>query len=698
MLKKSLISLSLACAVAITPIMAKENVQILAQQLNHKENIIQASGDVLIFSPTYYITAKEVIYNKEKKTLELFNDVNVLKNNELLTVSDYAFIDFENDTSINKPILMLDKKTNLWINAKKSEKKQETHYFQESTLSSCDCDAPLWSIGFSSGDYNTKEKWVNTYNSRLYLGSVPIFYTPWLGFTTDNTRRSGLLRPTIGYAKKEGFLYSQPIFIAPKKDWDVLLTPQIRANRGAGAYVEYRYIDTQYSSLKVKTGYFKEQSNYQTENNIANSFHRGFDIEYKRTNIVPTIFNDKDVQDGLIISLHDLNDIGYESLEDVKDSNTDLTGTNLTSRINYFYNTNNFYSSAELKYFNDTTLTSNSTVLQQLPKLKYHSYSQEILEESNVLFSTDLAYSRYTRDSGINGDVYNITVPFSYNFTLLNDFITVSLKEQFIGNFINYSGDNSSSYENGRLLENQHIATVSTDLIKPYDDFIHTFNLQSTITIPNTIKEKGDIYYSEDDPAELEPFAVTKSSKQINFTINQSLYDREDLKQIVNHKLSQSIIYNSSNSTLLNLKNDLMYYYTYGTISNKLVYDHQDSIITESTTTIKYKYDKFFFNSTYSDIDDLQSLNVELGNSFNRYYTFKYKENYDLDASISNLKEYSVSIDKNCWSLSLKLADSLVTAPTTTNSAVRQDIVYLEFEMKPIGGIKEKFVQDEEQQ
>lgn len=44
-----------------------ENVQILAENLNNKGDIVKASGDVLIFSPTYYITAKEVIYNKKDK-------------------------------------------------------------------------------------------------------------------------------------------------------------------------------------------------------------------------------------------------------------------------------------------------------------------------------------------------------------------------------------------------------------------------------------------------------------------------------------------------------------------------------------------------------------------------------------------------------------------------------------------------------
>lgn len=668
-----------------------ENVQILAENLNNKGDIVKASGDVLIFSPTYYITAKEVIYNKKDKTLELFNDVNILKNNTLLTVSEYSFIDFKNDTSITKPILLLDKESNLWINSKESKKEQNIQYFKESTLSSCDCDAPLWSIAFSSGDFDTKEKWVNTYNARLQLGPVPIFYSPWFGFTTDTQRRSGLLQPTIGYNKEEGFIYAQPIFIAPAQDWDIELTPQFRLKRGNGLYSTYRYV-SQYSNLKIKSGYFKEQDEYKLANKIENISHYGMDLDYTSTRLLSS----NNTQDGLNISLHGLNDIGYRSMENTSDAIYNISNNIITSKIDYFHNTNNYFGSTEFRYFKDARkvdkdgkIINQDNILQQLPKIKLHAYSKEILN-SGILYSGDLTYKNDYRNTGVSANSYNVSVPFSYNFTVLNDFINIKLQEQITSSFINYNNDNTD-YSNASFLENKHIINISTDLIKPYKDYLHAFNLQSTITIPNTVKQKGDIYFTTSDDTDLKPFALTKTKKNVNFSLNQSLFDKDSLKEIINHKLDQSILYEDISGKLSDLRNELTYYYTYGQISSKITYDHQDETITASTTSIRYKEDHFFFNLDHTDTENAEAINLSIGNKFNRYYTIKYKENYNLDESISNIKEYSLNIDKRCWGLNIKLANNLVAAPTTTDSAIRQNIIYFLFTMKPIGQFQQQY-------
>jgi LPS-assembly protein len=73
-LKKSSISIVLAAAICSSQITAEtniENVQILAKNLNNKGDLVQASGDVLIFSPSYYITADEVLYNKKRQYIRI---------------------------------------------------------------------------------------------------------------------------------------------------------------------------------------------------------------------------------------------------------------------------------------------------------------------------------------------------------------------------------------------------------------------------------------------------------------------------------------------------------------------------------------------------------------------------------------------------------------------------------------------------
>ena len=661
-----------------------EKVQILAENLNNQGTLVRASGDVLIFSPTYYITAKEVIYNKKKKTLELFHDVNILKNNSLLSVSDYAFIDFKNDTRFAKPILLLDKKSNLWIKSLEARQEKDMQYFKSSTLSSCDCDSPLWSIDFSSGSFNSKEKVVDIYNSRLKLGSLPMFYLPWFRFSTNMQRRTGLLQPNFSYDKTEGFAYSQSLFIAPEKSWDLELTPQYRAKRGAGLYSVYRNV-WQYSNLNFKSGYFKEQNSYKIANDINNISHYGYGIEYSNHKVLGT----SNTQDGLFISLNNMNDIGYKSMEELSLDIDNTSNNIITSKVDYFYNTNNYFGSSEFRYFKDVKIDANQdTILQQLPKIKLHSYSKNIFDTS-IMYSTNLTYINQTKKDGIKAQNYNISMPFSYSFTLFDEYINVKLQEQISSSYIKY--DNTKIYKDATFTENKHIITVSTDLIKPYDEYLHTFNIQSTITMPNTVKEKGDIYFTEEDNSDLKEFALTKSKKNVNLSLNQSLFNKFNLKEIVNHKINQSIIYDENSEELGDLSNELAYNYLHGTLSNKIIYNHDTKMVISSSTELSYKKNNLFLKINHTDKTTAETVNLEVGNKFNRYYSIKYKENYNLDNHTSNIKEYSLDINKRCWGLNIKVANNLIAAPTSTNEAIKQEVVYLLFTMKPIGKFQQQY-------
>ncbi|MGB5868380.1 MAG: LPS-assembly protein LptD, partial [Arcobacteraceae bacterium] len=229
-----------------------ENIQILAENLEIKDDIVNATGEVVVYSPNYYITANRLVYDKINSKLELFGEVNVIKNNEVISYSQYMFLDIKNDINSLKPMLMVDNTSKLWFNAESGVKNNDLIDLDSSTLSSCDCLNPAWSISFSSGDMNTTDKWVNTYNTTLYIQNVPVFYTPYFGFPTDTTRRTGLLKPTVGYSKTEGFMYAQPIYYAPQLNYDFEYTPQIRTNRGKGNSLKYRYVDSRYSSLKIE--------------------------------------------------------------------------------------------------------------------------------------------------------------------------------------------------------------------------------------------------------------------------------------------------------------------------------------------------------------------------------------------------------------------------------------------------------------
>ncbi|WP_428026621.1 LPS-assembly protein LptD [Arcobacter sp.] len=675
-----------------------EKIQILSNDLNSKDNIVIAKGDVVIFSPKYYISAQKVIYDKEKSTLELFDDVVILKDNIIQTQSDYAFMDLNSESLTQNPILLLDNKSQVWVTSNDANKQNNFYHFKNSILSSCDCIDPAWNIRFTSADYDTKDQWLNTYNTRLYIKDVPVFYTPYFGFSTDTTRRTGLLRPTVGFSNSEGFLYSQPIFIAPADNYDIELIPQVRLNRGYGMYAYYRYADSKDSILKIGAGYFKEKDSYVVENSLENDKHFGWNIDYRRDKL----FSGNDSDDGLFASIKWLNDIEYYNLEDSSQKNSSVE-KKVESKINYYLKDSDYYFGTYLRHYIDTNLDSNKSTLQQLPQVQLHSFSDSLFLDK-LLYSTDLQSTNYSRQSGIDAVKTDFNVPVSYSFSMFDDYLKIILQEELTISKINYSNGNSA-YKNAKFIENRHKVTFNSNLVKEYESGIHTINFNTDFVFPNVVKLDGDIYPLNSNSSELSAFPLSKTTKTITFSLNQAWTNIEELKEIINHKISQSIIYDDFNNTELgDLENEIRYNYFLGTISNRIIYSNLDKKLTESSTSFSFNFENYFFNATHylskntpnSGKEELESYSYNTGFSFYKDYSLRYEENYNLKEKLRNKQAFIFGINDKCWSLDLKYIKEIKPSASTTTNSTKQDIVYLELTLKPLGGFKQQYMVKEE--
>ncbi|MGB5793773.1 LPS-assembly protein LptD [Poseidonibacter sp.] len=692
MLKKYITPLVLLSSFAYSAQLKNEKFEVIAKNINSSENIMTAKGNVVIFSPTYYLSADKIVYNKEKETFELFDNVLILKDNNIQTQSNYAFINLKNNNYTQTPVLLFEKQNNLWMNSKSSSKNDNLIELEESIISSCDCIDPAWSIRVSSASYDTEDKWLNTFNTRLYIKNIPLFYTPYFGFPTDKTRRTGLLTPTIGYSSSEGMHYSQPIYFAPSADFDLEFIPQIRNQRGHGAYTYLRYADSAYSTLNLQTGFFKEKYNYFTENDLKNRKHYGWDIDYERTKL----FSNSNTQDGLYASIKWLNDIEYRTLE--KDDDSLSTEKKVESKINYFYNTSKYYTGLYGKFYIDTAKDSNDETLQELPKVQFHKYNESLFLDK-LLYSIDTNATNYTRNKGINANIYEVSVPISYSQYFFDDYINLKVKNRTVLNRYDYS-NSDELFENGTLVQNETSVSISSDLIKEFDDYLHTVNLDATYTHPTNVKEDGDLYKLTNDNTDLSVFPVAQGKKNINLSLNESLYSKDDSKQIINHKLSQSILYNDADEAKLqNLENYLKIYLDNSSISNKITYNIQDKQFIENTADFNYKYENLSFDIGYykskdtpnSGKEDLESYRVTTSYDISRDYKIGYYQNYNMLEHIRNKQAFTFTIDDRCWNLELKYEKEVTPSTTTNLEANNQRIVFFTLTLKPLGGIKQKY-------
>jgi LPS-assembly protein len=672
--------------------MKDENIQILAEKLDVKDNIVNASGKVVVYSLNYYITADRLIYDKINSKLELFDDVTIVKNNEIVNYSQYIFIDIKNDINNFKPMLVLDNESKLWFNAKDGKKDKDEFNLKSSTLSSCDCIDPAWSIGFSSGDFNTTKEWINTYNTVLYIKDIPVFYTPYFGFPTNDERRTGLLPPTIGYSSSEGLKYAQPIYFAPQSNYDFEYIPQVRTNRGSGHTLKYRYADSIYSDLYFEMGIFNEKTSYQDSADLTNKKHYGWDLLYQRSKL----FSSNNDTDGLKIRSVNMNDVDYIDTQ-YNSSITDDTDEYLESNIKYFYNTNKYYADIGVNTYDDITADNNDDILQELPVINLHKYTNSFFYDY-LTTSIDVNSNRKTRKDGVSGTTSEVYIPINYHTYLFDEFLNLSLSEQITYTNIDYT---NSDYKNAQYGENNHVLSLYTDLIRPYDSFIHTMRLETIYTHAHQFKDSGDVFNSEDDnTSDLSPFAISETTRNITLGLNQSFYNKQTLREIVNHKISLSLIYDSSINDYEKdtLQNDIKFNYDYGYLSNRIIYDYSIRDMTSNSTIFTFTKNDYFTNLSYTFLKDESTLEEErtfsydFGFSFGNYYKISYKEDYDLIEHNVDERELSFQIDEKCWGVNFILGDSLVASDTTTNeNSYRQKVIYLEFNFKQLFQVTQEF-------
>lgn len=84
-------------------------------------------------------------------------------------------------------------------------------------------------------------------NATLYFLGAPILYSPWISFSLNNERKSGLLTPTAGSTSQGGVEYTQPFYWNIAPNMDATIAPRVMSKRGTLWKGEYRYLQQTYS-------------------------------------------------------------------------------------------------------------------------------------------------------------------------------------------------------------------------------------------------------------------------------------------------------------------------------------------------------------------------------------------------------------------------------------------------------------------
>lgn len=706
--------------------------EIIADKLSSDKNKIYAKGNVVLISGEYYISADDVVYDKSNKTAEIKGEVRVYKGSDLSFSAKSVKVDFSKDTFSLSSIYLQSVESGLWVSAKEASSQNDVYYFKENTVSGCDIQNPIWHLDSSSGSLDQSDDVLTLWNTRIYIGKMPIFYIPYMSISTNNQRKSGLLYPKVAYLNEDGFYYQQPIFIAPYESWDITLSPQIRTSRGIGISGDFRLATPRDNLLIFQTKYFYNTKKYVQKYSILNQHIYGFNLDFQTRSGTGWFDGYETLNDGFYSNFTYMNDLDYLRIDDAGKKVGDRLSV---SRFNYLLHSEEHYFGFYNKLFIDIAQANNADTFQLLPSLQYHKFYDSLFWQ-NLMYSIDVQANNVMRKEGYGYYENTINIPIGIELPLFDGYLSVGASTDL--NFTNinlYQTQNlqiannpNINYKNANFFTANYSASLATDLAKDYGDFMHTLQLMAKISGPYyryTSNMFSDNVYKDYSNAVIQiSNDSSKTSEQKKFIINNlwnpsSIVDFDTNKHKFEIQLSQ-YFYNNAGNTL--------FYYN---LSQKLNLQSQDYLFSESMvneigsspidgldmkasiyysflynditeasasvdlekwhlkTSVGYYYKKLFASNTSSI--NANFINFSLSNDFG-YFSLGGEVNYDFLAR--QLKDWSVEIstDIRCFGVSLKFAQEIASILTDEGNqpllkSITNNYVRLEFRFTPLSEV-----------
>jgi LPS-assembly protein len=351
--------------------------------------------------------------------------------------------------------------------------------------------------------------------------------------------------------------------------------------------------------------------------------------------------------------------------------------------------------------------TNNKGTLQELPTLHYHHFSNPLLLD-NLFYSMDYKAKNYTRDEGITAFQNEVDVPFTFYFSLLEDYLHVSISENLYASHIAYGNDNTQDNE-GKYWRNYHKISLYTELAKPYDSFYHTMFIGLDHIIPSKEDENG--YMADFIP-------LNTLAKSTSLTLKEFFYN-SDAEKKVSHKMKQ-FYYSDYNYKYGDLENDLKYHVTEKiSLGHNIHYSHEFSKISRNqisinymddiySTSLRYTYQGTTYkeNTIYKIIEDStakKDYSYVTLYADSKYFThYKVFTSIDYDVREDEFRSWAFGFKKSlkCWDYSIQYKDTTTPKSTSSSSGIdstnRQGIMFL-FNLYPMGSVGYELSKESEQ-
>ena len=126
---------------------------------------------------------------------------------------------------------------------------QDKKRLKNARYTTCEAGVDDWYIKAKEIELDDYTQSGTAKNAYIEFKGVPLLYTPWMSFSFNNERKSGLLTPTIGTTSRSGFETLIPYYINIAPDIDATVGTRYLSKRGLQMQGEFRYLGETYSGI-----------------------------------------------------------------------------------------------------------------------------------------------------------------------------------------------------------------------------------------------------------------------------------------------------------------------------------------------------------------------------------------------------------------------------------------------------------------
>lgn len=157
----------------------------------------------------------------------------------------------------------------------------------DARYTTCAADVDDWYIKASEIELNDYTESGTARNAHIEFKGVPLIYTPWISFSLNNQRKSGLLAPTIGSTSRSGFEVLAPYYWNISPNMDATFAARALSKRGVQLQGEFRYLQEDFSGIDSLeylpsdslTNTNRYYANLKHQHRLGNGWSAGYSLE-----------------------------------------------------------------------------------------------------------------------------------------------------------------------------------------------------------------------------------------------------------------------------------------------------------------------------------------------------------------------------------------------------------------------------------